>query len=96
MRLFGMRPIALLGAICALSQTAAAQIGECRSIADPAARLACYDKTAAAPAASSAAARPATAMRPQSPTADSSKYVDSISQEDELVNAKLHNICRGC
>jgi len=35
-------------------------------------------------------------MRPQSSAADSSKYVDTISQEEELVNAKLHNICRGC
>jgi hypothetical protein len=91
-----MKRIAILGVLCALSQPAAAQTGECRSIADSAARLACYDKTAAAPAANPATARPAAAVRPPSSAVDSSKYVDSISQEDELVNAKLHNICRGC
>jgi len=29
-------------------------------------------------------------------TSDSSRYVDSIGEEEALVNAKLHGICRGC
>jgi hypothetical protein len=86
-----MRRFALLVAICALSQTAAAQTPSCKSIADAGARLACYDKAAASPA---SFARPA----PQAAgaKADGPKYVDSISAEDALMNAKLKNICRGC
>jgi hypothetical protein len=89
-----MRLFAVLIAICALSQTAAAQTPECKSIANAGARLACYDK-AAPPAASSATANPARRAAPAS-KADSTKYVDSISAEDTLMNARLKNICRGC
>jgi hypothetical protein len=63
------------------------QTSECSSVAAPAARLACYDKTAAP------AARPA--APPQAPTIDSKKNADGISDEDAMVNAKLHG-CRGC
>ena len=90
-----MRVIAVLGAICALSQAAAAQTSACKSIGDPAARLACYDK-APPSAAAAAPARPPAAAKPQALNIDGSKYVDSIEDEDALVNAKLRNICRGC
>jgi hypothetical protein len=96
-----MRLLAVLVAICALSQTALAQTSECKSITDAGTRLACYDRTTS-PAASSAAAKPASrAAKPASPTApaskvDGGKYVDSISAEDALMNARLKNICRGC
>src|SRR6267154_778535 len=53
-----MRLLAVLVAICALSQTAIAQTSECKSITDSGTRLACYDRIAAT-AASSAAAKPA-------------------------------------
>ena len=86
-----MRRFALLVAICALSQTAFAQTPECKSITDSAARLACYDK-AAPPRISSAKPAP----RPAGSKVDGAKYVDSISAEDALMNAKLKNICRGC
>ena len=86
-----MRLIAVLAAICALCQAATAQTSECRSIADSAARLACYDK-AAAPT----AARPPAPARPQASTIASTKYVDGISDEDTIVNAKPHGICRSC
>ena len=101
---------AILGAICALSQAAAAQTGECGSITDPAALLACYNNTAPpaaaarrAPAARPppaakpqvSAARPPVAARPQASNADGSKYVDPIGKEDAIVRAKLR-ICRGC
>ena len=91
-----MRLIAVLGAICALSEAAAAQTGDCRSIADSAARLACYDKAASPlPAtASPAAARPP--ARPSASTTDSTKYIDQIGDEDAIVNARMRNICRGC
>lgn len=87
-----MRLIVVLGAVFALSHAAAAQTGACRAIADPAARLACYDRAASPPPAD---ARPAAARAPV-PTADSMRYVDQIGDEDAALNAKMKNICRGC
>jgi hypothetical protein len=78
----------------ALPQTAVALTPACKSVADPAARLACYDNTAA-PAASAATTRPAVATAPVSKP-DPANYVDSIGTEDALMNAKLKNIYRGC
>ncbi|HEX9470217.1 MAG TPA: hypothetical protein VF957_11810 [Bradyrhizobium sp.] len=89
-----MRFFAILVAISALSQTAVAQTPDCKSIADSGQRLSCYDK-AAPPAASSTAAKPPPRTVPVSKV-DSGNYVDSISAEDALVNARLKNICRGC
>jgi hypothetical protein len=83
-----MRLIAVFAVTCALCQAATAQTSECRSIADPAERLACYDKTAAP------AARPL--ARPQAPTIHGKKNADGIGDQDAVVNAKLHGICRGC
>ena len=86
-----MKLIAIVAAICALSQAAIAQTADCKLIADATARLACYDK--AAPRAAPAIARPIAA----SPEAKiDGKYVDTISAEDALMNARLRNICRGC
>jgi hypothetical protein len=87
-----MRLIVVLGAIFSLSQAAVAQTVACPSIADPAARLACYDR-AASPL--PAAARPA-AARAAAPAIDSAKYVDPVGEEDAVLNAKMKNICRGC
>jgi hypothetical protein len=82
-----MKFFVILAGICALSQTALAQTGECKSIPEAAARLACYDK-----AASAATAKPrAPASKP-----DTATYVDKISAEDVRMNAQLKNICRGC
>jgi hypothetical protein len=89
-----MKFLAVLVATCALSQTALAQTSECKSIADTAQRLACYDR-AAPPPASPAAAKPAQRAAPVSKV-DAGKYVDQISAEDALMNARLKNICRGC
>ena len=87
-----MKTIAVLISTLALSQAAYAQAPDCRLIAAAAARLACYDK--AAPPAASAA--PATVSRPVVTAVDQGKYVDAISAEDALMNARLKNICRGC
>jgi hypothetical protein len=85
-----MRLFALLVAICALCQTASAQTPECKSLSDPGARLACYDK-ATPPVAS----RPPLRAAPVSKV-DAAKYVDTISAEDALMNSRLKNICKGC
>ena len=93
-----MRLFAVVIAISALSQGAVAQTSECKIIADPAARLACYDKATpfAAAVAKPAVARPLATVKPSGAKADSGKYVDAISAEDALMNARLRNICRGC
>jgi hypothetical protein len=87
-----MRTVAVLVAICALSQTAMAQTPDCKAMADANARLACYDKSAPPTV---AAAKPAT-RRASASKADTGTYVDSISAEDKLMNARIGNICRGC
>jgi hypothetical protein len=87
-----MRLLSILVATCALCQAAIAQTPNCKSIPDSAARLACYDK-------SPPPASPASAPAPRPvPTAkvDSSKYVDTISAEDALMNQRIKGICRGC
>jgi hypothetical protein len=89
-----MKFFAALVAICALCQTAIAQTPDCKSISNPGARLACYDKTAP-PAVASATAKPPLRAVPPSKV-DGAKNVDSIGTEDARVNAQLKNICRGC
>jgi hypothetical protein len=89
-----MRLFAVLVAICALSHSASAQTGECKSISNEGARLACYDK-ATPPAAAQGTAKPASRAAPGSKV-DAKKYVDTIGAEDALMNARLKNICRGC
>lgn len=88
-----MRFCAVLVAICALSQTALAQTPQCKSIPEAEARLACYDK--AAPPTTASAAKPAPRSGSGSKV-DTAKYVDTISAEDAVMNARLKNICRGC
>lgn len=90
-----MKLVAIVTAICALSQTALAQTGECKLIADATARLTCYDK--ASPVSRSGVTKPIAAgpANLSSKTGDG-RYVDTISAEDALMNARLRNICRGC
>ena len=85
-----MRLFTVLAALCALCQTATAQTSDCKSLSGAGARLACYDK-ATPPVAASPRAKPNVAAK-----TDSAKYVDTISAEDALMNARLKNICRGC
>ncbi len=88
-----MKFLILLVATCALSQTASALTGDCKSIADSGQRLACYDRAAPPPASPVAAKQPRGAPHSK---ADSGKYVDKIGAEDALMNARLKNICKGC
>ena len=77
--------VAAIATICAVSQTATAQTGDCKGIADATARLACYDKTG-----------PRAAPKLPAPKTTDGKYVDTIGAEDARMNARLKNICRGC
>jgi hypothetical protein len=87
-----MRLMTLILLTSAMSGAALAQTPECRTIAEPAARLACYDKATPPPAAATAPKRAAT---PKS-LADPEKSMDSQSAEDALVTARMNGICRGC
>jgi hypothetical protein len=92
-----MRLVAVLGAICALTQAVSAESGDCTSITDSAGQLACFNRepppTTRRPA---PATRPAAAAKPTAPATDSTKYTDTISNEDAIVSAKMRGICRGC
>jgi len=89
-----MKLFSILVVTCALCQTAIAQTPNCKAVTDPAARLACYDK-GTPPAAAPPAARAAVRTSP-APRADSSKYIDTISAEDAIMNERIKGICRGC
>ena len=89
-----MRLFPVLVVTCALCQTAIAQTPDCKSMADSAKRLACYDRSMPAPV-PTAAARPVARAAP-APKADNSKYVDTISAEDAIMNERIKGICRGC
>ena len=105
-----MRLVAVLGVICALTQAASAEIGDCSAIADAAAQLACYNNEAppkasqkaprvvpshSTPARSAAARRPDVA-KPPAIAADGVKPIDQPSDEDVAINAKVRSLCRGC
>ncbi len=91
-----MRLFFSLVVTCSLCQGALAEIPDCKRIADPATRLTCYDKINP-PIATYPIPLPKPTARPLSvPQADSTGYVDSLSGEDALVNAKMNGICRGC
>ena len=77
-----------------LCRNADAQTPDCKSIADPATRLACYDKSSP-PVAGLGAARPVQRAVPTSKV-NSEQYVNSISEEDAIMNAKIKGICHGC
>lgn len=97
-----MKLPAIVAAICALSQIAIAQTAiasDCKGIVNATARLACFDKAAPRAAVDKPAmARPLAATPAKLPASrtDDGKYVDTISAEDALMNARLKNICRGC
>ena len=85
-----MRIIAVFISLCALSQAAIAETPACRSLQNPAERLACYDKASLVEKSES----PTAAPNPSE--ADPSNHVDAMSAEDERMNERLRTICRGC
>jgi hypothetical protein len=107
-----MRLIVVLGAICALTQVASAQTGDCSAVTDPVAQLACYNnepppaarkpaavirsQTAARSLAGGPMAAKPMTAKPRAAASEGSKYIDKISEEDAIVSAKMRNICRGC
>lgn len=93
-----MRFFVIVLAMGALSQSAIAQTPGCKSISESAARLACYDKSAPPAASAAKPAAPSAAAKSRDPASNvnNAKYVDTISAEDAIMNARLKNICKGC
>src|SRR5580704_19038295 len=92
-----MRFLAALLGICALCQAAQAETTDCKAIADPAARLTCYDKInppiATYPLPLPKPSRPL----PLATNPDGTRvYTDSTGGDDAEVTAKMNGICRGC
>jgi hypothetical protein len=94
-----MRLFLLAIMLCTLSQKASAESQDCKTITDPASRLTCYDKlnppvaTYPIPLPKPTHAIPIT--RPDG-TVDYLGGSGPTSEDDAMVNAKLHGICRGC
>jgi hypothetical protein len=93
-----MRFLAGLLWICAFCQAAIAETTDCKTIADPSARLTCYDKInppiATYPMPLPKPSRPI----PLSTNPDGTRvYTDSTTGDDDaMVSAKMNGICRGC
>ncbi len=91
-----MRLAIVIGAICALTRAASAEIGDCSAIADAAAQLACYNKEPSPAAPRSSAARHPKLVKPPTAAADSSSRIEQPTDEDAAVDAKMRSLCRGC
>jgi len=91
-----MRLVAVLGAICALTQTASAEIGDCSALQDAAAQLACYNNEPPPRASRAAAARSPRVARPSPVAGDGPARIDQPDEDDAGVRAKLRSLCRGC
>jgi len=94
-----MRLFILAVVLCASAQNVAAASPDCNTITDPASRLTCYDKlhppvaTYPIPLPKPTHAIPIT--RPDG-TVDYLGGSGPTSEDDAMVNTKLHGICRGC
>jgi hypothetical protein len=92
-----MRLLAATMAICALNGIASAETPDCKTLTDPAGRLACYDKlyppVATYPIPLPKSSYPIPLTRPDGTPGSSDVSDDG---EDTMLHAKMNNICRGC
>jgi hypothetical protein len=97
-----MKFLAAMAAILALTGTAMAaetrDQKDCKTLADPAARLTCYDKinppVATYPIPLPKPAHPIPLTRPDGTPGVSE--TSGTGADDPVVNAKMNGICRGC
>ena len=89
-------PAALAMLVCALTQAALAETKDCKTIADPALRLTCYDKInppiATYPIPLPPPSHPIPVTRPDGTPG----YVGASNDDDAVVNARMNGICHGC
>jgi hypothetical protein len=92
-----MRLLYALAAIGALGQSALAAPPDCKTIADPASRLTCYDKLDPPVATYPIPLPKPTYARPVSPAIIGDEgYAEPSGGEDAQMNERIHGICRGC
>jgi hypothetical protein len=95
-----MRFFAALVVTCALPQAALAATQDCKTIADPALRLTCYDKinppVATYPIPLPKPSRPLPAARFDGSGPADTQNADAQDDGDAAVRAQMRNICRGC
>ncbi len=98
-----MKLAALLPMLCLLPGMAAAQTPECRTVPKATDRLACYDKAAPPTALKNSAATKAAAgasagnpAQKQVPADQQAPLADILAVENNRLDAKIKNICRGC
>jgi len=89
------RLLAACIAFCALASAASAETQDCKTMADPALRLTCYDKINPP-----IATYPIPLPKPSHPIpttrADGTGYADPQDDQDSQLRAQMRNICRGC
>lgn len=92
-----MRSAVALLAIFALTQTALAESKDCKTIADPALRLTCYDKINPPIATYPIPLPRPSHFIPLTRPDGTPGYAGPVSgDEDAPVSAKMNGICRGC
>ena len=91
-----MRLAIVLGALCALTQAAAAETGDCNAMSDPAAKLACYNNEPPPRAPRAATVRPPRVSPPSPVASNGPARIDQPGEDDAAVKAKLRSLCRGC
>ncbi len=95
-----MRFPAVIVAICALNGTALAATQDCKGLADPAARLTCYDKInppiATYPIPLPKPMHHIPLTRPDGTPGSADPDGSADGGDDAVVNAKMNSICRGC
>ncbi|WJR75081.1 hypothetical protein [Bradyrhizobium sp. NP1] len=93
MRLMAVLALLAISAPCQAAQT---EKPDCKTITDPATRLACYDK-ANPPLATFPTPPPhSTPYRGPGAGATTGTTEGSPDEDEARVNAQLRNICRGC
>jgi hypothetical protein len=92
-----MKTLVAIAVLVALTGAASAGTQDCKALADPAARLTCYDKinppVATYPIPLPKPSHPIPLTR-QDGTPGNAEV--SESGDDAVVNAKMNGICRGC
>ena len=95
-----MKLLSAIAAICTLSGTALAETQDCKTLADPAARLTCYDKInppiASYPIPLPKPAHHIPLTRPDGTPGSADPSNSPDSGDDAMVNTTMNNICRGC
>jgi hypothetical protein len=91
-----MRSLVVLIALCMSAGAARSETQDCKTIADPALRLTCYDKIYPPIATYPIPLPKPSHFIPLTRPDGTPGYAGSVDDDDVTVNSKMHGICRGC